>query len=132
MMLMRKNVVVLLLCSALLLNAANLLLANKILPDNIVLLKCSANILQNKIALIYPNPFSESTTIFYTPNANETISIKLYTMQGIFIEELFHETVMEGRLYQFMFNSQTMETGIYNCIIESTGKIISQRIEVVR
>src|SRR4029079_4931163 len=101
----------------------NILIAKALSYDNVLHLKCDANIFNNRTALIYPNPFSESTTLFYTPETNEDISIKLYSSKGIFIDELFHEKVVEGKLYEFVLRSDEMEPGIYHCVIETKDKI---------
>lgn len=116
---------------AIIIGLMNVLTAKEVSLDNVLHLKCDANIFNNKSALIYPNPFSESTTIFYTPDANEDVSIKLYSSKGIFIDELFHEKVVEGKLYEFVLRSDEMESGIYHCVIETKNKIIHQRLEII-
>ncbi len=118
-------------CSALILSAVNILTATSALPDNVIHIKIKTNIFTNKATLIYPNPFSSSTTLFYTPETNENISIKLYSAKGLFMDELFHEKVVEGKLYEFVIHSEEIESGIYYCIIESDKKIIHQRLEII-
>lgn len=110
----------------------NFLIAQVVSSDNVLHLKCNANIFNSKTALIYPNPFSESTTIFYTPDTTEDLSIRLYSSKGIFIDELFHEKVEQGKLYEFVLCGDEMESGIYHCVIETKDKIIHQRLEIVR
>ncbi len=101
------------------------------LKDGVVHLNSSSNIFKNKNALIYPNPSSITTTIFYTPEKNETISIKLYTDKGFFIDELYNEKVIVGRLYEFELNSEEMASGIYFCVIQSDHTIINKRVEII-
>ena len=128
---LEKILLITLTCSGLTLSAANIYMATGTLADNVIHLKCDATILHNKTAFIYPNPFSKSTTIYYTPKTNEEITIKLYSSKGIFIDELFHEKVVEGRRYEFILYSEEIEAGVYFCVIENGDKIIHQRIEII-
>ena len=128
---MKKLLVFFLFFVAVLIGLINVLFAKDVLPDNVIHLKCNTAIFNTKTALIYPNPFSLSTTIFYTPDKDENISIKLYNAKGLFINELYNEKVIQGRLYEFELRSEEMQSGIYYCIIESENKIIHQRLEII-
>ena len=99
--------------------------------DNVVHLNHKSNFFGSGNALIYPNPFSEITTIYYTPEINESITINLYTSQGILIDELFHQKVTEGKLYEFVLHAGAMEAGIYECVIETRNKVIHQRVQII-
>ena len=88
---MKKLLIFFLFFVAVLIGLINILFAKEILPDNVIHLKCNATIFNIKTALIYPNPFSISTTLFYTPEKDENISIKLYNAKGLFIDELYQE-----------------------------------------
>ena len=73
---LEKIVIVALSCSALVLSAVNILTATSALPDNVIHIKCNTNIFANKSTLVYPNPFSSSTTQFYANILIDFRSIK--------------------------------------------------------
>jgi hypothetical protein len=82
--------------------------------------------------IAYPNPFTESTTIFFTPSVNEVIRLKLYTVKGQLIDELFDDKVEKGEMYRFELSGKSMKPGVYYYTIETDGKILHQRIELVK
>lgn len=92
----------------------------------------SVRLNMNYETLAYPNPFSEGTTIFYTPVNNETITVKLYRSSGQLLGELFDDAVEKGEMYRFELNGEDLLPGVYYYTIESGNNILHQRIERTR
>lgn len=80
----------------------------------------------------YPNPFNESTTIFYSPTISEFIKIKLYNNKGQLLSEIFEDDVEKGESYRFELDGSTLSPGVYYYTIEANGNILHQRIDLVR
>ena len=80
----------------------------------------------------YPNPFNESTTIFYSPTINEFIKIKLYNNKGQLLSEIFEDVVEKGESYRFEIDGSSLSPGVYFYTIEANGNILHQRIDLVR
>ncbi len=86
--------------------------------------------LQTSVA--YPNPFNQSTTIFYSPTINEFLKIKLYNNKGQLLSEIFEDNVEKGESYRFELDGSTLSPGVYYYTIEANGNILHQRIDLVR
>ncbi len=82
--------------------------------------------------LAYPNPFNESTTIFFSPTKNEFIKVKLYNNKGQMLTSIFEDNVEKGESYQFELDGRDLSPGTYYYTIEANGGILHQRIDLVR
>lgn len=80
----------------------------------------------------YPNPFTENTTIFFTPESDGNASINLYNANGNLLGEIYNDDVVNGQLYQFELDGSSLPEGVYFYTIDCQGKILRQRLEVVR
>jgi serine protease AprX len=92
----------------------------------------SSLVINTETSTAYPNPFTESTTIFYSPPADEVVSVKLYNSEGQLLNELFEDLVEKGELYRFELDGRFMNPGTYYYTIEAGGNILHQKIELVR
>ncbi len=80
--------------------------------DNLILLPTSIAVSQN-----YPNPFNPSTTIEYSLDHRDHVSIDIYNSLGEFIKQVIDETKAAGR-YQVVWNGtdqrgRQVATGVY-------------------
>ncbi len=80
----------------------------------------------------YPNPFTGSTTIFYSAPDDEFVSIRLYNSKGKLLGELFDDMVEKGSTYQFELDGTQLSPGVYYYTIESNKRVLHQRLELIR
>lgn len=85
-----------------------------------------------EVTSAYPNPFKESTTIFYSAMEDAFVRVKLYNNQGKLMGELFDDLVEKGATYQFELDGSGMTPGVYYYTIETEKKVLHQRLELVR
>ena len=67
----------------------------------------------------YPNPFNSSTKIaFYIPQVSQVV-IKIYNIQGEFIQELVNQKLETGD-HVVNFDASNLSSGIYLCKFEAS------------
>jgi hypothetical protein len=77
----------------------------------------SQNPAQFKLKVNYPNPFNAATNIaFYLPQANQVV-IKIYDIQGRFVQELTNQQLEIGD-HVINFDASHLSSGIYFCKFE--------------
>lgn len=86
--------------------------------------------------VIAPNPFSNSTTIYYTLNNNTTINIDIYNSLGQKVITLLNENKARGE-YTIEWNGNDekgnlLPEGIYTCVVNTEGGTISKAIALSR
>jgi hypothetical protein len=62
--------------------------------------------------MVYPNPFTNSTTISFTLTQSQKISLKIYDMNGVLVKTLADELFEEGQ-HQLQWNTTEAKAGIY-------------------
>lgn len=82
---------------------------------------------------IYPNPYSESTTITYTLTKKTNTIIEVYNAMGQKLETLVNTDQLTGE-YKFEFKAKEKgyEPGIYFVKFNLDGKIINRKILAVK
>ncbi len=60
----------------------------------------------------YPNPFNSSTTIEYTVANEGLVSLKVYNMLGLEVDQLVYEVKATGS-YKTTFNAENLAAGMY-------------------
>ena len=72
-----------------------------------------------KLKVNYPNPFNSSTKIaFYIPQVSQVV-IKIYNIQGEFIQELVNQKLETGD-HVVNFDASNLSSGIYLCKFEAS------------
>ncbi|OIP02725.1 MAG: hypothetical protein AUJ97_05660 [Bacteroidetes bacterium CG2_30_32_10] len=101
-------------------------LKNIIAPNKIDVIE--ANIPEIKI---FPNPFTQSTTIAYNITKSSNVKITILNSMNVKVAELMNETQIEGK-HQVVFDGSKLNSGIYYCIFvtEDTRKV--QKIVLVK
>lgn len=81
----------------------------------------------------YPNPFSESTTIAFSPSSNGEVSLQLFDNLGRLVKELYNGDAEYGMEYQFTLDGATLSSGVHICVLrlddgtQITKKLIFER-----
>ena len=78
---------------------------------------------------IYPNPFSNTTTLQFVLPENDNVKIDIIDISGKQIQTLFNGDVNKDQQYTVSFNGEKLATGIYMYKMTTlndvyTGKII--------
>jgi hypothetical protein len=93
--------------------------------------KVTANF-TSAVTIAYPNPFKESTTIFFNSQFDESVKVQLFSNQGKLIGEIFEDEVAKGETYRFELDGSLMKPGVYYYTIASKSRLVHQKIEVVK
>jgi hypothetical protein len=85
-----------------------------------------------EVIAIYPNPFKESTTIFFSSQFDESVKVQLFSNQGKLIGDIFDDQVAKGETYRFELDGTVMKPGVYYYTIASKSRVVHQKIEVIK
>jgi len=87
---------------------------------------------QGKLSQNIPNPFSDSTTIFFTLMENSSVKLEVYNSQGQRVTTIINSNLPVGE-HSYTLLADNYENGTYTCILtvdEST--ILSRKMVVVK
>ncbi len=76
----------------------------------------------------YPNPFNKGTTIQYTLQKSERVSIKLFNTVGGEIATILSETQQTEGVHQIFLNTKNIPAGIYYCTIHLSNFNIIKKL----
>jgi len=79
----------------------------------------------------YPNPFNPSTTISFSVNKNDHITLKIYTLSGEEVTTLWNRYTNIGTYY-VNFNAENLSSGIYVYKLSSKSISISNKLTLVK
>ncbi len=80
----------------------------------------------------FPNPFSHITTISYSIEKPENVSIKIYNAVGQEITTIVNNELTQAGSHSVSFNAIGLSTGIYQCILTSDSKTIISKLVVAQ
>lgn len=75
----------------------------------------------------YPNPFSGNTTIAFSLEKAEEVSISVYDVNGKLIE-ILHEGMMEEGNHKINWNASEIQKGIYMVRFSSNGNVVHKNM----
>lgn len=79
----------------------------------------------------YPNPFNPSTTIEYTLDQENKVSIVVYDLLGRKIKELFNGRKLAGR-HKVTFNALGLSSGVYFVVLNTTSGYSVKKITYLK
>lgn len=79
----------------------------------------------------YPNPFNPSTQINFSLPENGAVSLKVFNMLGQTVQVLVDEFRSAGN-YTVTFDASSLSSGVYVYQLESAGKVISNRMVLLK
>ena len=93
----------------------------------------SVNVLAEKISLdsIYPNPFNPTTSIKYQLSSFDQVKIGIYNLTGQLIEMLVNSQQDAGS-YTLMWDASLHPSGIYFLSMETSNKILHQKLMLIK
>lgn len=79
----------------------------------------------------YPNPFNPSTTIEFTIDKYDNISLTIYNLLGQKVAELLSGNFNAGT-YKVQFDASKLSTGIYIYQLKSSYNVIAKKMELLK
>ncbi len=85
----------------------------------------------------YPNPFSQSTTISFTPDASGHADVSVVNLLGVEVARIFSGELAAGE-HRFTWDAATGgsaaadATGVYECLVRMNGRIEELPIMLMR
>ena len=79
----------------------------------------------------YPNPFSKTTTMFYSLKEQADVNISVYNNIGMKITELENSNQEAGN-HQLEWNAENLNSGIYFLEIKSEGSTLSRKMILIK
>ena len=79
----------------------------------------------------YPNPFNSVTTIRYSTDRTEHLTIRAYDLSGRVVATLINAPAEIG-VHEVMWNADNFSSGVYIIRMESGGRISTQKIALIK
>jgi hypothetical protein len=79
----------------------------------------------------YPNPFNPSTTISFTIQADQFVSLRVYNTIGEEVKTLVNENLTKGT-YKISFNAGQLSSGLYLYRLEGGGQMKVRKMMLLK
>ena len=80
---------------------------------------------------IFPNPFSNQTTIAYQLDKPAKVSISLFDISGRVVTQLLTKKLHSAGRHELIFNATEYPEGIYMALLNTPNQIISKRMVLI-
>jgi len=82
---------------------------------------------------IYPNPFSQSTQITFTPEASGFADVSIFNQLGVEVARLFSGELDAAEEHTFTWNNPSaLPDGAYECLIRINGQVEKLPVVLIR
>ena len=85
--------------------------------------------IKETIFTAFPNPFKDKTTISFSVEETDLITLEVYNYMGESVSTLFNQQVNEAQLYNIEFNTKELSSGIYFCVLKT--RVSQQLIKLI-
>ena len=92
----------------------------KILPSELVLHSA------------YPNPFNPSTTISFDLAKPGQVSLGIYDLRGVLVEQLLNESKVAGKYHYSWTPNEALASGVYLFELNTNSKTRYQKITYIK
>jgi hypothetical protein len=79
----------------------------------------------------FPNPFNPVTIISYAIPKSAHVKITVYNSLGTKVRELVNEFLSAGD-HEIQFDGKELPSGVYFCVLESSSRMLTRRILLVK
>ncbi len=79
----------------------------------------------------FPNPFNHQTRITFTLNQTSDVTLDVYNILGQNVAVLANQKLTSG-LHNYLWNAENMSTGVYFINLEVDGKLITDKILLIK
>ena len=88
---------------------------------------------ENKLFLDqnFPNPFNNSTIIYYTIEQEGRVELSIYDYTGRHVQTIVNKTLPSGN-YDHVFNSSGLRSGVYFYVLRSNGQTLSKKMTLLK
>ena len=69
---------------------------------------------------VYPNPFKESTTLYFNITGNSHVSLKIYDINGNLNDVLIHNVRLEKGSYEIKYEGSHLASGLYYVVLNGS------------
>ena len=83
------------------------------------------------ISNAYPNPFNPITNFELEVNSLDYISIKVYNLNGMLIDEIYNGFLDRGK-YNFNWDASSLTSGTYFIKASSEEKSLSRKVTLIK
>ena len=83
------------------------------------------------ISNAYPNPFNPITNFELEVNSLDYISIKVYNLNGMLIDEIYNGFLDRGK-YNFNWDASSLTSGTYFIKVSSEEKSLSRKVTLIK
>jgi hypothetical protein len=80
----------------------------------------------------YPNPFNPSTQIEFTVPSEGRALVEVYSIDGRLVRVLYDAVAEPSRVYRLVFDAARLSTGEYVYVLKFNGRLVSQRMVLVK
>jgi hypothetical protein len=87
--------------------------------------------LQFELSQNYPNPFNPTTTIQFTVNSDQLVTLRVFDVLGREIQTLVNEKLEEGK-YEVKWDGKSFSSGIYFYSIKSDERMLTKKMLLVK
>jgi len=81
---------------------------------------------------IFPNPFSNKTTIKFRLYESGEVKLKVYNYTGECIATLFDKTANAGQVYKIEFDTKKLSAGVYYGVLQTDNKQITKKMVIIK
>lgn len=79
----------------------------------------------------FPNPFNPSTNIRFSIPSNEFVSLKVYSVTGILLDELVHQS-MDAGTYSVIWDAHNIPSGVYFYTLRSGNHTQTKKLIIMK
>ncbi|MBK6266567.1 T9SS type A sorting domain-containing protein, partial [Marivirga sp. S37H4] len=76
----------------------------------------------------YPNPFIENTKIEFMSRKDDFVTVRLYTLNGVFINTLLKSEIRGFETYTVLIDGGDLHSGAYYCVITTRDKVYTKKL----
>jgi len=81
--------------------------------------------------IAYPNPFSEQTTIKFTLEKRQFVSVSIFNVSGTLVKNIYSNQLDQGT-HEFQINASQLASGIYFCKIKTEDSSFKSELKLVK
>ena len=79
----------------------------------------------------FPNPFNASTRISFSLKNEDTVRLKVISVDGKYINTLVHDTFEPGT-YEITFQASHLPSGLYFCVMETGERTYTRKMALIK
>ena len=80
----------------------------------------------------YPNPFNPTTTISYTLEKPEAVSIRVYSIDGKLVAQLLNNELQNAGGHRITFDGSSLESGVYVYQLQTASSTLLGKMTLIK